>query len=85
MREIKEQYEIDLIQKAIDITIKGIESIMKNAKAGMMEYEMEAYFDFVLKTKWHKTKSISKHCSSREKMAQYCTIWKITVKQKKAI
>ncbi len=57
MREIKEQYEIDLIQKAIDITIKGIESIMKNAKAGMMEYEMEAYFDFVLKQNGIKQKA----------------------------
>ncbi len=67
MREIKEQYEIDLIQKAIDITIKGIESIMKNAKAGMMEYEMEAYFDFVLKQNGIKQKAFQKHCSSREK------------------
>ena len=57
MREIKEQYEIDLIQKAIDITIKGIENIMKNAKAGMMEYEMEAYFDFVLKQNGVKQKA----------------------------
>jgi len=49
LREIKEQYEIDLIQQAIDITIKGIECMMKNAKPDMMEYEIEAYFDFVLK------------------------------------
>lgn len=49
MREIKEDYEIKLIQNAIDITIKGIESMMKHARVGMMEYEIEAYFDFVLK------------------------------------
>lgn len=49
MREIKEDYEIEKIQQAIDITIKGIEQMMKQAKAGMMEYEIEAYFDFVLK------------------------------------
>lgn len=49
MRQIKEQYELDLIQQAIDITIKGIQSMMKHSKAGMMEYEIEAYFDFVLK------------------------------------
>ena len=49
MREIKEDYEIQKIQQAIDITIKGIEEMMKHAKAGMMEYEIEAYFDFVLK------------------------------------
>ena len=49
LREIKEQYEIDLIQQAIDITIKGIECMMKNTKPDMMEYEIEAYFDFILK------------------------------------
>ena len=49
LREIKEQYEIDLIQQAIDITIKGIECMMKNTKPDMMEHEIEAYFDFILK------------------------------------
>ncbi len=50
MRVIKEPEEIELIEKAIEITKQGIEAMMKNAKAGMMEYEIEAYYDFVLKS-----------------------------------
>lgn len=48
-RMIKEECEIDNIKKAIDITKKGIYAMMSNSKAGMMEYEIEAYFDFELK------------------------------------
>ena len=48
-RKIKEPCEISEIEKAIEITKKGIYSMMKNAKAGMAEYEIEAYFDFELK------------------------------------
>ncbi|NLM33905.1 MAG: aminopeptidase P family protein [Clostridiales bacterium] len=50
LRMIKSKDEIDEIRKAIAITEKGILNAMKNAKAGMREYEVEAYFDFVLKT-----------------------------------
>lgn len=49
MRVIKQKYELELIKKAVDITKLGIEEMMKNARPGMAEYEMEAYFDFVLK------------------------------------
>ena len=49
LRMIKSKDEIDEIRKAIAITEKGILNAMKNAKAGMREYEVEAYFDFVLK------------------------------------
>lgn len=48
-RMIKENCEIEKIEKAIDITKKGIYAMMENSKAGMMEYEIEAYFDFELK------------------------------------
>jgi len=51
LRMIKSEQEIAEMQKAIDITIDGVKSLMKNAKAGMMEYELEAYFDFECKTK----------------------------------
>lgn len=50
LRLIKNEEEIEEMKKAIDITKEGIESLMKNAKAGMKEYQLEAYFDFVLKT-----------------------------------
>ncbi len=48
-RMLKEPCEIEKIKKAINITKKGIYSMMSNSKAGMMEYEIEAYFDFELK------------------------------------
>lgn len=49
LRKIKEDYELVLMKKAMDITTKGIEAMMKIASPGMYEYEIEAYFDFVLK------------------------------------
>ncbi len=48
-RMIKEKCEIENIEKAINITQKGIYAMMKNSKPGMWEYEIEAYFDFELK------------------------------------
>lgn len=48
-RMLKEPCEVEKIKKAINITKKGIYSMMSNSKAGMMEYEIEAYFDFELK------------------------------------
>lgn len=38
--------EVANIKKAIEITHAGIQSIWKNARPGMMEYELEAYFSF---------------------------------------
>jgi len=51
LRMIKSEQEIAEMQKAIEITIGGVKSLMKNAKAGMKEYQLEAYFDFECKTK----------------------------------
>lgn len=48
-RMIKCDEEIECIQRAIDITKEGIYSMMRNAREGMYEYEIEAYFDFELK------------------------------------
>lgn len=50
LRLIKSEEEIKLIREAINITNKGIRALMKNSKAGMTEYELEAYFDFTLKS-----------------------------------
>ena len=47
-RTIKEPWEMERIEKAIEITTKAIKSMMKNSKAGMKENEIEAYYDFVL-------------------------------------
>lgn len=49
LRKVKSREEIEEMQKAIDITTKGVEVLMKNCKPGMKEYELEAYFDFTLK------------------------------------
>jgi Xaa-Pro aminopeptidase len=49
LRLIKSEEEINNIRKAIDITRQGIENLLANAKPGMMEYELEAYYDFPLK------------------------------------
>ncbi len=48
LRLIKEDWELERMQKAMKITEKGFLAMMEHAKAGMMEYEIEAYFDFVL-------------------------------------
>lgn len=48
-RTIKREEEIELIKKAIDITYDGIKEIWSNAKPGMKEYEIEAYFNYTLK------------------------------------
>lgn len=51
LRMIKSEEEIEDMKKAIEITIQGVKSLMKNAKVGMKEYELEAYFDFECKVK----------------------------------
>jgi Xaa-Pro aminopeptidase len=50
LRVFKTNEEIAEIKKAISITNEGIKNLMSNAKAGMKEYQLEAYFDFILKS-----------------------------------
>ncbi|MDE7263276.1 MAG: aminopeptidase P N-terminal domain-containing protein [Anaeroplasmataceae bacterium] len=47
-RTIKDSWEIEQMRKAIDITQKGIESILANI-GPMMEYQLESYFDQSIK------------------------------------
>ena len=49
LRTVKSKEEVSAIKEAIKITYEGIKNLMKSAKPGMKEYEMEAYFDFSLK------------------------------------
>lgn len=49
LRVLKTPEEIEEIKKAIAITYEGIKNVMSHAKAGMKEYQLEAYFDFSLK------------------------------------
>lgn len=51
MRVIKDEHEIELIKKAIDVTQEGIETMMRYSHSNVWENELEAYFDFVLKCK----------------------------------
>ena len=51
LRLIKSVEEIELIREAIDITDSGIKALMNNSKVGMKEYQLEAFFDFTLKSK----------------------------------
>lgn len=48
MRLIKEEWELERMRKAMDITRLGIEEMMKTAKAGMKEYEVEAAYEYTL-------------------------------------
>lgn len=57
LRTIKQEEEIEEIRTAISITKRGIEKMMENAKSNMMEYEIEAYFDYVLTSEGVKDKA----------------------------
>ena len=50
LRVFKTPEEIQKIKEAIAITKEGIYNVLKNAKSGMMEYQLEAHFDFTLKS-----------------------------------
>ena len=49
LRMTKSAEEVELIKASIDTTRYGIEELMKNAKAGMYEYQLETYFDQYIK------------------------------------
>ncbi len=49
LRLVKDDEEIETLKRSIETTRLGIESMMKHAEPKMMEYELEAYFDFELK------------------------------------
>lgn len=48
-RMVKDKEEIKAIREAIHITGEGILNMVNNMKPGMMEYEIEAYFDYTLR------------------------------------
>ncbi|MBO0962921.1 aminopeptidase P family protein [Neobacillus sp. MM2021_6] len=50
LRVFKTFEEIEEIKKAIAITYDGIKNLLSHAKAGMKEYQLEAHFDFALKS-----------------------------------
>lgn len=50
LRLIKDDEEIEKLKKAISVTNQAILNMMKHAHADMKENELEAHFDFVLKS-----------------------------------
>lgn len=50
LRLVKDNNELQKLKKAISITDEAIQAMMIHAKPGMYEYQIEAYFDFVLKS-----------------------------------
>ncbi len=42
LREIKDEFELEQLQKAIDVTGEGLDVIFNFAEAGMFEFELEA-------------------------------------------
>lgn len=48
LRVIKEKWELERMRRAMHITEEGFFAMMEHARGGMMEYEIEAYFDFAL-------------------------------------
>ena len=51
MRQVETEEEISCHRKACEITTAGVKEILKNLKPEMYEYEIEAYFDFALKSR----------------------------------
>lgn len=57
LRLIKEDWELERMRKAMEITRLGIEAMLRAAKPGSYEYEMEAAFDYTLKKNGVKDKA----------------------------
>lgn len=64
LRVRKSAREVEEIKKAITITGEGIAHLMQNAKAGMKEYQLEAFFDFILKSRGVKDFAFTTICAS---------------------
>lgn len=49
LRTVKDEEEIDRTRKAVNVTKNALEFVMKNLKPGMMEYEVQADFEYCCK------------------------------------
>jgi len=50
LRRTKSAEEVAVLKRAIEITDEGIRNLIAHAKPGMREYQLEAYFDFTLRS-----------------------------------
>ncbi|TCP26007.1 aminopeptidase P [Scopulibacillus darangshiensis] len=64
LRLFKTPEEVETIKKAARITSEGIKHLIANAKPGMKEYELEAYFNFILKSRGVKDFAFNTICAS---------------------
>ena len=64
LRMVKNDREVELIQKAIGITKEGILAMAQNITPGMKEYEVEAYFDFKIKSLGASAHAFSTICAA---------------------
>ncbi|MBQ9121094.1 MAG: aminopeptidase P N-terminal domain-containing protein [Clostridia bacterium] len=49
LRSAKQKCEVEALEEAIRVTGLGVDALMKNCRAGMYEYQLEAYFDHTIK------------------------------------
>ena len=59
LRLIKQDWELERMRKAMAITAEGFYAMMRNARPDMMEYEMEAHFDYALKKRGVQEKAFA--------------------------
>ena len=57
LRAAKQAAEVELLRTAVANTKAGIEELMRQARPGMYEYELEAYFDHSIKRAGQKAHS----------------------------
>lgn len=48
LRLIKDDYEVAMLRRAIDVTDKGIRAILKQMQPGQYEYQMEGLFEYTV-------------------------------------
>ncbi len=51
MRKIKDEEEIEEHRRACAVTVSAVNYMARNIRPGMTESQMEAYFDFIVKTR----------------------------------
>ena len=64
IRRLKSESEVEEISKAIDYTNSGIQAMMKYAKPGINERELEALFEYSIKLAGSEGTSFSTICAS---------------------
>lgn len=57
LRMFKKPYEIDQMRSSIEVTRDGIELLMTQSMPGLLEYELESYFDMYIKNNGQRVHS----------------------------